>query len=69
MKEQELDYEMLYEKTRVTLAKLAQREKADCPDPDPSVEETGGLDPISAKIMRRRNAVPSTRVKHSSVSG
>jgi len=61
MKEQELDYEMLYEKCRVTLSKLAQREKADCPDPDPSLEENGGLDPVSARIKRRRNAVSHAR--------
>lgn len=53
MRQQALEYEALYEKARVMLSRLARRAKEDspCPDPDPA----NGRDPVSQRILARRN--------------
>lgn len=53
--QQVLDYQMLYEKARVMLSRLARREQEERREPNESDgSPTPSLDPVSARILNRR---------------
>lgn len=52
-RQQVVEYELLYEKARVALSRLARREKADAPCDE--AEPAPTRDPVSERILARRN--------------